>query len=112
MGRVRKFFSSACVGMLVVALLTNEPRPSAGAIAHTHCLSWTGGLFGATFICIAVLMVPRLGGATVFALVVGQMLGSLVFDHFGVLGIPQHPISAVRVAGTVLLILGVVLIRL
>jgi DNA-binding transcriptional LysR family regulator len=35
-------------------------------------------------------MVPRLGAATVLALiVVGQMLGSLACDHFGLLGLPH-----------------------
>lgn len=42
-----------------------------------------GGLFGAIFIGVAILMVPRLGAATVFALIVmGQMIGSVAFDHF------------------------------
>ncbi len=57
-------------------------------------------------------MVPRLGAATVIALiVVGQMLGSLAFDHFGLLNIPQHGVNPVRLTGAAFLILGVVLIR-
>ena len=40
------------------------------------------------------------------------MLGSIAFDHFGLLGAPVHPISAVRVAGAVMLVGGVVLIRM
>jgi bacterial/archaeal transporter family-2 protein len=44
-------------------------------------------------------------------IVVGQMLGSLTFDHFGLLGIPQHPTTSTRLAGAVFLVLGVVLIR-
>jgi len=31
--------------------------------------------------------------------VVGQMLGSLAFDHFGLLGVPQHPADLTRLAG-------------
>jgi transporter family-2 protein len=58
-------------------------------------------------------MIPRLGAATVLALiVVGQMLGSLTLDHFGILGIPQHPVNPTRLAGAGLLIAGVVLIRM
>jgi bacterial/archaeal transporter family-2 protein len=71
-------------------------------------LRGAGGIFGA----ISVLTVPRLGAATVLALIViGQMLGSLAFDHFGLLGVPQHPASLRRLARTAFLILGVVLIR-
>jgi len=40
------------------------------------------------------------------------MLGSIVFDHFGVLGVPIHPVSVLRVAGAALLVSGVVLIRM
>jgi len=40
------------------------------------------------------------------------MLCSLTFDHFGLLGIPVHPATLVRLAGAAFLILGVVLIRM
>jgi transporter family-2 protein len=43
--------------------------------------------------------------------VVGQMLGSLPFDHFGLLGLPQQPANAMRLGGAALLVIGVVLIR-
>jgi transporter family-2 protein len=49
----------------------------------------------------------------VIALIVdGQMIGSLAFDHFGVLGVPVHSLSLSRVVGVALLVFGVVLIRL
>jgi bacterial/archaeal transporter family-2 protein len=100
------------LAMLTIAITSGEPWLSEAMAARTSCISWTGGIFGAMFIGTAILMVPRLGAATVLALiVVGQMLGSLVFDHFGVLGLPQHPASLTRLAGTAFLILGVLLIR-
>lgn len=100
--------------MLAVALLTPHPRLSgAGTLTGAGSwFSWTGGFFGAVFVGIAILMVPRLGAATTLALiVVGQMTGALVFDHFGVLGIQQHAASPIRLAGAACLILGVVLVR-
>jgi transporter family-2 protein len=97
------------LAMLVVALTSPGPRLSDSFVGSTSWLSWTGGLFIAT----AILMVPRLGAATVLALiVVGQMLGSLALDHFGLFGLSQHPVNPTRLAGAVSLILGVVLIRL
>jgi transporter family-2 protein len=81
-------------------------------IARTSWASWTGGIFGAIFIGIAIMMVPRLGVALVLALIiVGQMLGSLAFDHFGLMGVPLHPANPVRLAGAAFLVLGVILIR-
>jgi bacterial/archaeal transporter family-2 protein len=55
---------------------------------------------------------PRLGAMTVIALLItGQMLTSVAFDHFGLLGLTQRPIDMCRAAGAVLLILGVLLVR-
>jgi len=69
--------------------------------------AWSGGLFRAVSISC-----PQLGAATFFALLIaGQMLGSIVFDHFGILGMPVHEISAMRLLGAALLVGGVVLIR-
>jgi len=105
-------FVSYFVGVLAIIVASGEPRLSAAMAGRTSWSSWTGGLFGAIFIGTAILMVPRLGAATVLALiVVGQMLGSLAFDHFGLLGVPQHPASLARLAGAALLLAGVVLIR-
>jgi bacterial/archaeal transporter family-2 protein len=108
-------FISYLVGtlaMLAVAIASGGPWLSATMAARTSWVSWTGGIFGAIFIATAILMVPRFGAATVLALiVVGQMFGSLTFDHFGLLGIPQHSANPIRLAGAAFLILGVVLIR-
>ena len=101
------------VSMLAVALAAPGPRLSFPPGGGASWASWSGGLFGAIFIGIAILMVPRLGAATTLALVVvGQMLASLTFDHFGLLGLAQHSISAVRLAGASCLIVGVFLVRM
>ena len=100
------------LAMLVIIVASGEPRLSAAMVERTSWPSWTGGIFGAIFIGTAILMVPRLGAATVLALiVVGQMLGSLTFDHFGLLGVPQHSASLVRLVGAAFLLFGVVLVR-
>ena len=71
------------LAMLTIAIASGGPWLSATMAARTTWVSWSGGIFGAIFIATAILMVPRFGAATVLALiVVGQMLGSLTFDHF------------------------------
>jgi bacterial/archaeal transporter family-2 protein len=105
-------YLTGTVAMLAVAVTFREPWLSPATGTRTSWITWTGGIFGAIFIGTAILMVPRLGAATVLALiVVGQMLASLVFDNFGLLGVPQHPANLTRLAGAAFLILGVVLIR-
>lgn len=99
--------------MAALALLMRDPVPSAATAARIPWFAWSGGVFGAIFIGLGIFLVPRLGAATFFALLIaGQMLGSVAFDHFGALGVPVHPVSAVRIAGAALLVAGVVLIRM
>jgi transporter family-2 protein len=100
----------ACMALLVIAL--REPLPPVGVMARIPWWAWTGGMFGAIFIGLGIMLVPKLGAATFIALLVaGQMIGSVVFDHFGWLGLAQRPIDLSRVIGVLLLIAGVVLIR-
>ena len=59
-----------------------------------------------------VILVPKLGAALTFALIIaGQMVISVILDHFGLIGLPVKVLSAGRVIGIVLLVVGVVLIR-
>ena len=108
-------FISYFVGLLCMALLAlamRDPLPSAGMVARIPWWAWSGGMFGAIFIALAIFLIPKLGAATFIALLVaGQMLCSLAFDHFGLLGIPVQPATLVRLAGAAFLIAGVVLIR-
>ena len=109
-GFVSYFVGLACMVFLVLA--ARDPLPAAGIAARIPWWAWSGGLFGATFIVIAILIVPKLGAAAFIAiLVTGQMLASLAFDHFGWLGLTQRPIDLPRLLGVALLIAGVVLIR-
>ena len=99
--------------MVVLALLLQDPIPCLTTASRIPWFAWSGGLFGAIFIGLGIFLVPQLGAATFFALLIaGQMLGSIAFDHFGMLGVPLHPVSTIRVAGAALLVGGVVLIRM
>jgi transporter family-2 protein len=101
------------LAMLIMVLALREPWLGGDDIAKTSWLSWTGGIFGAIYIAVSILLLPRLGAAVVVALIVmGQMLGALAFDHFGLLGVSEHPVSPTRIGGALLLIAGVVLIRI
>ena len=109
-GFMSYFVGVVCMALLALAL--RDPLPSAGIAARIPWWAWSGGLFGAIFIGLAILLVPQLGAATFIALLVtGQMLASVAFDHFGWLGLAQRPIDVPRLIGVALLIGGVVLIR-
>jgi bacterial/archaeal transporter family-2 protein len=108
-------FISYAVGLACMALLAlafRDPVPAANVAARIPLWALSGGVFGAIFIGLGIFLVPQIGTATFLALLVtGQMLGSIVFDHFGWLGLTQRPVDAPRLIGVALLIGGVVLIR-
>ena len=98
--------------MLAVILAIREPMPTAEAVAKSSWQHWTGGLFGAVYVVITIMLLPRLGAATLLALfVTGQMMASLAFDHYGLFGLARQPADALRLLGAALLVAGVVLIR-
>lgn len=100
------------LAMLVAVFLAGEGWLSFAAAGKSSWSSWTGGVFGAIYIAISILLLPRLGTATVVGLIVaGQLLTSVAFDHFGAFGTPVHPLSMARVAGALLLMSGAFLIR-
>ncbi|AOI89371.1 DMT family transporter [Burkholderia pseudomultivorans] len=108
-------FASYALGlacMAVLALVLREPLPSSALAARTPWWAFSGGLFGAIFIALAIFTIPKLGAATFLVLVVtGQMLASMTIDHFGWFGLVQRPVDVSRLVGIALLIGGCVLIR-
>lgn len=105
-------FGVGTIGLLAAVLSLGIPVPLAVAWSQSAWWQWTGGLLGAIYIAGVVVLAPRLGAGTLIAAVVGgQMAASLVLDHFGLVGFPQHPISGVRLLGAGLVILGVALIQ-
>lgn len=107
--------ASYLVGLLftlAIALIAPGPKMTDIIPRGGDWLPWFGGIFGAIFLAITILMVPKLGAATTISLIiVGQLTLSLVMDHFGLLGLPIQPVSAIKMLGAGFLILGVVLIR-
>ena len=108
-------FMSYLLGVLCMvglAIMLREPIPSVGVVARIPWWAWSGGLFGAIFIGLSILVAHQLGAATLIALLVtGQMTASIIIDHFGWLGLTQKPVDLARLIGVGLLIGGVVLIR-
>jgi bacterial/archaeal transporter family-2 protein len=63
-----------------------------------------GGLLGAFYVFIMVLVVPKIGVATaIMAIIVGQLAMSSIIDHFGWFGGKQIPFDIRRMIGIVLL---------
>jgi transporter family-2 protein len=98
--------------MLALAAVLRDWPPPVAAMPGSHWWAWSGGLFGAIYIAVSILLVQRLGAAGFIALLVGgQMLASLAFDHFGLFGLPRQPLDMPRLLGAALLVAGVALVK-
>ena len=105
-------YAGGTIVMAVAVVVARDACPPLAMIARTPLWSWTGGFFGAVYIVAAILLLPRLGAATVVALiVVGQMAASVAFDATGAFGLARQPVDPARALGAALLVAGVVLIR-
>jgi bacterial/archaeal transporter family-2 protein len=105
-------FFVGTIALLGFNLALRVPAPSGEALGRIPWWQWTGGLLGALYIYAAVILAPRLGAATlVAAIVAGQMLASVILDHFGLVGYQQQSLTPGRLIGVLLVIGGVILIQ-
>ena len=105
-------FAVGTVVLFVYVVASGTPSTSFAAIKEAPPIAWIGGLLGAFFVTSAVILVPRIGVAMTFsAMIAGQMLLTLIIDHFGWLGVEVRPMSWTRIAGIILITGGVILIR-
>ncbi|BCC21121.1 TPA: DMT family transporter [Bacillus cereus] len=81
-------------------------------IASAPWWVWTGGVLGAFYVLATIILIPRIGAGTTVALVLaGQIVASVLIDHFGLINVPIHLLSLPRILGAILVIIGVVLIQ-
>ncbi len=105
---------SFIVGSLALAiyiLLTKQTASWAG-IKSAPAHAWVGGLLGAFYVTVIILCFQRLGpGLTFGTVVAGQMVISLILEHFSVFGGNPQPFNLLKLAGIALIVLGVILIK-
>ena len=102
---------SLCIGAmatLAYSTIARQPWPRFGTVAESPWWAWSGGLLGIFYLWATVVTSPRLGVAMTFGLVIaGQVVTSMLLDHFGLFGVPVHPASSARLIGILLVIAGV-----
>ncbi len=105
-------FAVGTVALTALALVLIKAWPVPHRLGHAPWWVWVGGILGAVYVGSAVAAAPRLGAvALVAAVVAGQSICSVILDRLGAVGFERHPITAGRIAGLVLLVSGVALVR-
>ncbi len=104
-------FAVGTLGLITYILITKQSMSWAGvreAPAHV----WLGGLLGAFYVTVIILVFPKLGPGLTFGLVVaGQMIISILLEHFNILVAQQNSISLMKLLGVLLVVAGVIIIR-
>ncbi len=105
-------FGVGALILLVAVLLFFRGVPSVEKASAAPWWVWTGGLLGAFYVLGSVVTAPKLGAATLVALILaGQAVASLTVDHFGLVGFTENPVTPGRLLGIALVAAGVVLVR-
>ena len=67
--------------------------------------AWLGGLLGAFNIAVSIFLAPRLGAvALAISVVCGQLIASLLYDQYGLLGYAKMELTPSRITGALFLI--------
>jgi transporter family-2 protein len=102
-------FVVGLIGLIATCALLGKPV-HADAAQRAPWWAWIGGLMGAFYVASTVVLLPRLGALLLVGVIVGgQVIASLIIDHFGWLGVTEHALSPMRVMGAALLVVGVAL---
>ncbi len=104
-------FLVGTAALIALLIVTRAPLPPRDTLAAVPAWAWFGGFMGAFYVAISTVVASQLGTTSLLGLaLLGQLATALVFDHFGFMGLPEHPITLTRLAGVALLGAGVWLI--
>lgn len=103
-------FGVGTIALLLVLLFSG--KGTLRGIGDTAWWEWTGGLLGALFVSMTIVVVPRIGtAAAMAAIIAAQLVTGLVLDHFGLFGFKGVPMDIKRTVGVALLLCGAFLVR-
>jgi bacterial/archaeal transporter family-2 protein len=103
------FWCIGACGALAIGL-TGWQNGALGPIRQVHPALLTAGVLGASLVFAIAWLIPQVGaGPVMITLLAGQVLGGLLMSHFGWLGSPVQPVTAMKLVGVVVMIGGVML---
>jgi len=98
------------VGGAVAALIPLAAY-GGGKLSYWRTVPWYAlgaGILGLVVIAAISYMIPRIGvAASITCIVAGQLLVGMLLDHFGLLGAAERSLNLTRVAGLLVVIVGV-----
>ncbi len=100
-------FATGTMALLAYALAIRPGWPKGSTFEGSPWWIWLGGVLGALYMLVTITYSNRLGAAGWLGVVVtGQILTSVVLDHYGLIGFAEHRASLWRLVGVALLLAG------
>ncbi|MFW1857658.1 DMT family transporter [Acinetobacter defluvii] len=104
---------SFLIGTIVLAIFVffqSTPKPTLQSLGQIPWYLWLGGCLGVYAISISIYTAPKLGFLTLSGLIIfGQIMMSMLLDHFGWLGVEKTQLNWQRLLGGVVIFIGVLL---
>ena len=107
---------SFCVGTVALIVLTalfarNDTHLEAFKSMPLYMLLG-GGLLGAVYVTVNLMLAPRIGVAAVMALgIAGQLFTALLIDRLGLFALMERGLTFGRVSGALLVLVGALMVR-
>jgi len=71
-----------------------------------------GGLLGAIYVTVNIILAPRIGVAAIMALgIAGQLFTALLVDRLGLFALMERGLTVGRVSGALLVLVGALMVR-
>ncbi len=100
-------FTAGAVCLGIFSLMRGGIVASLAAIPAQPWWSLLGGLLGAGALLSYVVLAPKIGLSALLGLAIaGQIISSLVIDHFALMGALERPVSLVKLAGVMVMLAG------
>ena len=110
-GVIESSFMNFAVGtMVLLFILLFFGKGNISAVSTVPKWQIIGGLLGAFFVLVQVIVVPKIGVSTTFiAVIVGQIILSVIIDHFGLFGGTRFPIDKQKMIAILLMLVALFL---
>lgn len=109
------FFSflvgTICLAIMMLVMMWNgsATKPTLSQLNEIPIWLWVGGFLGVYAITASIYTAPKLGFLTFTGLVLfGQVIMSMLLDHFGLIGVEKNPVNWQRLLGAILIAIGII----
>ncbi|MCM0598952.1 DMT family transporter [Periweissella fabalis] len=106
------FLISWLVILVVTLVIDHKIHIPLTAFKKMPKWGWIGGILGATFVLMTVILVPIIGaGLTVTTSLIGQIFGSVLVTQLGLWRSIKSPVKRLQVFGIIIMLVGVLIIK-